>query len=673
MNTRQIRLVQIIKLAFAMNIALSCCSCTAFRAVGNYASTTSDKRSLETLATHAANAFDQATDKSIDSDTKDNDEAPVLKASVYRRLNVREDVFGEGRTDSQRPKTKVIKPQSTTPDLADENSVEESAASAPAPIVESSEHDTRALREKVASAESKGPITFVSDDSIVTRQHLSATDLKVEDDENSALASTANSSEEGSVAAGPQDEEDEGVSSLPVTVSVSDFEVDDEAEEMGYQDDDIPLSTEPSHEKPAQLSVRAEKQKKQKPGFSLSIVLPKFEASVAIGSLRSDDDADDSGEAVEVDAKGVGDDIETASHSVDEIELDGVLIDSPEETIPYITTENVCEPDGNLYGSDCIADALPCPAPPILPSHSSFKPDEFVCDGGDDASTVRVLKDWTLRGLDLEDTVGHFDTLDGRTIVEPSNKVCVYSPRFASVRKISGAFEDQQFVETGRLATPVDAIMASQTDNFVEYDQPLAAKRDVLITTASIFRDRIRGMSLENRLRVRELENAAEVAQDFQILEFGVFKQSQKARLAESIAAAEVWTDNAGPQVIIDQVEAIIDDMTQQPGIAYHTDDSGNPQLRIVKIASAPAAKPGEEIGFTLRFDNVGDRLIGNVTIIDNLTTRLEYVEDSAKCDVQADFFKEENDGDSLTLRWEIVEPLKPGEGGVIHFKCKLR
>ena len=38
-------------------------------------------------------------------------------------------------------------------------------------------------------------------------------------------------------------------------------------------------------------------------------------------------------------------------------------------------------------------------------------------------------------------------------------------------------------------------------------------------------------------------------------------------------------------------------------------------------------AQPGEEVEFTLRFDNVGDRVIGNVTIIDSLTTRLEYVD----------------------------------------------
>ena len=51
-----------------------------------------------------------------------------------------------------------------------------------------------------------------------------------------------------------------------------------------------------------------------------------------------------------------------------------------------------------------------------------------------------------------------------------------------------------------------------------------------------------------------------------------------------------------------------------------------NPRLRLIKLASCGHAQPGEEIEFTLRFDNIGDQTIGNVTIVDNLTTRLEYV-----------------------------------------------
>ena len=65
--------------------------------------------------------------------------------------------------------------------------------------------------------------------------------------------------------------------------------------------------------------------------------------------------------------------------------------------------------------------------------------------------------------------------------------------------------------------------------------------------------------------------------------------------------------------------------------------------------------------------------MIGNVTIADNLTTRFEYVPDSAKSSVDADFITQSNDAGSLVLRWEIKDPVKPGDGGVLRFKVKVR
>jgi hypothetical protein len=46
---------------------------------------------------------------------------------------------------------------------------------------------------------------------------------------------------------------------------------------------------------------------------------------------------------------------------------------------------------------------------------------------------------------------------------------------------------------------------------------------------------------------------------------------------------------------------------------------------------------------------------------------------DSAKSSVKANFSVEPNDGESLKLRWEIVDPLKPGDGGLVRFKCRVR
>ena len=89
-------------------------------------------------------------------------------------------------------------------------------------------------------------------------------------------------------------------------------------------------------------------------------------------------------------------------------------------------------------------------------------------------------------------------------------------------------------------------------------------------------------------------------------------------------------------------------------------------------VASTQTAQPGEFIDFTLRFDNVGDQPLGNIVLIDNLTTRLEYVADSAQSSVKAEFAAQGNEGESLVLRWEITDPIEPGEGGIVRFRCRV-
>ena len=61
--------------------------------------------------------------------------------------------------------------------------------------------------------------------------------------------------------------------------------------------------------------------------------------------------------------------------------------------------------------------------------------DEYLCDGGDYVTPAGVRADWSITGLEQEDAIGHYDTVDGRTIITPSNRVCIYAPRFAAVRR----------------------------------------------------------------------------------------------------------------------------------------------------------------------------------------------------------------------------------------------
>jgi hypothetical protein len=75
----------------------------------------------------------------------------------------------------------------------------------------------------------------------------------------------------------------------------------------------------------------------------------------------------------------------------------------------------------------------------------------------------------------------------------------------------------------------------------------------------------------------------------------------------------------------------------------------------------------------TLRYVNPTTEEMTDVVIADSLTTRLEYVEGSAKSSRAATFTATPNEGRSMTLRWAIDGILKPGESGTITFQVRIR
>ena len=78
-------------------------------------------------------------------------------------------------------------------------------------------------------------------------------------------------------------------------------------------------------------------------------------------------------------------------------------------------------------------------------------------------------------------------------------------------------------------------------------------------------------------------------------------------------------------------------------------------------------------INFSIRIQNVGDSAVNQIVLADNLTTRLEYVEESQECTVDAEFETTANEGESLKLQWMLTEPLDVGDDATITFRCKVR
>jgi uncharacterized repeat protein (TIGR01451 family) len=301
--------------------------------------------------------------------------------------------------------------------------------------------------------------------------------------------------------------------------------------------------------------------------------------------------------------------------------------------------------------------------------------DEYIFDGGDRERKVQVKANWDVDGIDQQDTVVHYDTKDGRTEVEESNRVAIYAPRFSSVRKIYGVALDHNTMRTSDMLARTALGRANEIGIASTVLQPVQPARDTGATTVNIFRDRTGGANLDNALAMEEIfDDQLMTHENFQIIRQGKFKYTEKLLLSQQIQAAFTWTLDQGVQVIIDDQAAVVSTDARSSGeIVKYEMPKGKPRVRIVKVASKSDAKIGEIVDFTIRFDNIGDQVVGNVTIIDNLTTRLEYVPDSAKCDIDAEFIQIENEGESLVLRWEVSKPLPVGKGGVIRFKCKVR
>lgn len=299
--------------------------------------------------------------------------------------------------------------------------------------------------------------------------------------------------------------------------------------------------------------------------------------------------------------------------------------------------------------------------------------DEYLCDGGDYRSPAGVRNDWAIEGLEQEDTIAHYDTVDGRVIVKPSNRVCIYAPRFGAVRRVENLLVNHHRVGPGGIIDEMGPVGAGRVDEVtttLQQHAPLASLGD---QPANLFRARQQAGGVQTRIAAADLETFLAPQLNMQVVELGIIDNAEKPRLAKAIVSAITWASDISAQVVVDGKQLHQQIGRTQAGQVYKVDEPDSPRIRLIKLASSGTAKLGEEMEFALRFDNVGDQPIGNVTIVDNLATRLEFVDDSEKSTVDAQFFTDPNEGGSLVLRWEIADPLQPGEGGVLRFKARVR
>jgi uncharacterized repeat protein (TIGR01451 family) len=313
-----------------------------------------------------------------------------------------------------------------------------------------------------------------------------------------------------------------------------------------------------------------------------------------------------------------------------------------------------------------------CPAC-TLPQYKLPPSDEVLCDGGDDGLAAVVVRDGTVAGLEIEDTVAHYKTHDGQMIIQPTNEVCLYAPRFGSVRQISGASMNVTRRGPEGLATDVAANGAEvnrEVSTTVQNLQPLAGASD---RPTSLLRNRQFGGGLENDQRISRASSSEAARTTLQTLRFVLIDNWEQPLEVGGMVNAIHWTHDLGVQVAIGTRKAQVVASDRQAALLYRLEESPEPRLAICKLADRASAHPGDVVRFALQYANVGNRPISELTIVDNLTTRLEYVEGSQVSDRPADFSAEMNNGGSLILRWALPQPLEPGERGLIQFDCRVR
>lgn len=327
-----------------------------------------------------------------------------------------------------------------------------------------------------------------------------------------------------------------------------------------------------------------------------------------------------------------------------------------------------CELGGGCPDGGYVADGCPVCQPQCFAGPG----DEYLCDGGDGAFSARVTTDGAVVGLEQEDTVATYTGCEGRTIVAPSSRVCIYAPRFASVRQVVYPMGANQRTFVDAVGDLFGAAEADRTQLATTTLQNVALRGQVLPLPPGLYKGRQQAGAAERLAAAAEARGLVGPYANLQLMHLGEVVMAEAPVVAKITLAAVAWSGDQELQVAISGQAAAAAFSPKQPGLLYHTED-GCPRLRLVKCASTDTASPGEEVEFTIRYDNVGDSALKDLVVLDSLTTRLAYVDGSAKSSRDADFTTARNDAGSLVLRWALDGEVSRGEGGVLTFRCRVR
>ena len=307
---------------------------------------------------------------------------------------------------------------------------------------------------------------------------------------------------------------------------------------------------------------------------------------------------------------------------------------------------------------------------------ADYFPDEYIFDGGDRNAPTGFV-DGQRSGFDTEDTVAKFTDHTGDARTSPSNRVAVYAPRFGSMRTVMSLVADTK-VDKAAGARDAQSVGNIKTGN--------AAQENVHDTILSGLqsRNRVDGMAAATppmqARRTDSIEEQRKVDEGHEGRQYsssGAMQRSEGFVLQQQIQNAFSWTRDQYPVMTASTVTAsrIKATLKVQQTIGLEDERKIKGQILVVKLADREMAQSGDTITFTIRFQNTGDFDVYDVSIVDNLTPRLDYVSGTAKIDGKhpGEVVVEDNGEGSKILTFNLDNALKGHEAGEITFEARVR
>ena len=344
--------------------------------------------------------------------------------------------------------------------------------------------------------------------------------------------------------------------------------------------------------------------------------------------------------------------------------------------------DRIVAASGGRCAFSCGGDPCQLPSgpacPPLEPGGRPTLPrDEYLCDGGDRGAKAGVGPAGSIRGIDPRDAVVRFDVgIEGYADpkVLPTNRVCIYAPRFAEVRVSTGTVENVEIHGLNLNRLSQRPVQAEKTDDI---------RRLVQNQAAEMARDRRRVQAARGKVYPGEGSEVRGAMGYANVLQPKIGSQAQSAEV-QKLRQAPVVARNtvklvgiktAESPVVADLVQGTAEAVRSQPPLEMTGIETppNRPGLAVVKRVDVTEAEPGDTVTYAIAYRNMGNTPIRSVSIVDSLLPRLEYVPGSAKGPKGSEFSVGENQAGSTELRWDLRETIPPGGSGYVSFQAVVR